>query len=124
MGQINLKGNVQNVFGKQRLVTRAERYSTIGSELIVARVAQTAGIKEANVQKAIMGIREAVRYFVLNGHSVDLGDFGAIRLVAQGKAVATKAQVSRYLLRGIKILYSPSKKVRNTLENINFTSNN
>ena len=124
MGQINLKGNVQNVFGKQRLVTRAERYSTIGSSLIVARVAQTAGIKEANVQKAIMGIREAVRYFVLNGHSVDLGDFGGIRLVAQGKAVATKAQVSRYLLRGIKILYSPSKKVRNTLENINFTSNN
>ena len=124
MGQINLKGNVQNVFGKQRLVTRAERYSTIGSDLIVARVAQTAGIKEANVQKAIMGIREAVRYFVLNGHSVDLGDFGTIRLVAQGKAVATKAQVSRYLLRGIKIIYSPSKKVRNTLENINFTSNN
>ena len=95
MGQINLKSNVQNVFGKQRLVTRAERYSTIGSDLIVARVAQTAGIKEANVQKAIMGIREAVRYFVLNGHSVDLGDFGSIKLVAQGKAVATKAQVSR-----------------------------
>ena len=45
MGQINLTGKVQNVFGKQRLVTRAERYSTIGSDLIVARVAQTAGIK-------------------------------------------------------------------------------
>ncbi|GEM_PF-3467341 len=132
MGQINLKQSVRKVAGEQRLVTTAERYSTIGSDLIVARVAQTAGIKEATVRSAILGIKEAtvrsailgikeaVRYFVMNGHSVNLGDFGNIRLSAQGKAVAQKSQVSRYLLSGIVLRYAPSVKVKNALASINF----
>ncbi len=39
-----LKQSVRKVAGEQRLVTSAERYSIIGSDLIVARVAQTASI--------------------------------------------------------------------------------
>ncbi len=78
-----LKQSVGKVAGEQRLVTSAERYSTIGTDLIVARVAQTAGIKEATVRSAILGAKEAVRYFVMNGHSVNLGHFGNIRLSAR-----------------------------------------
>jgi len=98
-----LKQSVGKVAGEQRLVTSAERYSTIDSDPIVARVAQTAGIKEATVRSAILGIKEAIRYFVMNGHSVNLGDFGNLRLSAQGKAVAQKSQVSSYLLSGIAL---------------------
>ena len=92
MGKIVLKTQNRVVAGQERITTSKVNYSTIGSDLICARVAQTANIKVTTVKSAILGIKEAVRYFVCNGHSVNLGPMG-IQDVKQEEVVKKKDSV-------------------------------
>lgn len=80
MGIIRLSSKIQKVLTNDRMVTRNVRYSTIGSDLIIARCAQVANVKPATVRSGILGLKEAVRYFVVNGHHVNLGKLGILRL--------------------------------------------
>lgn len=52
MGKIVLTTQSRNVNGEQRIVTRKVNYSTIGSDLICARVAQTSNIKVSEQEEA------------------------------------------------------------------------
>ena len=45
MGNIVLQTQSRNVNGQERLTTSRVNYSTIGSDLICARIAQTSNIK-------------------------------------------------------------------------------
>lgn len=80
MGIIRLSSKIQKVLTNDRMVTRNVRYSTIGSDLIIARCSQVANVKPATVRSGILGLKEAVRYFVVNGHHVNLGKLGILRL--------------------------------------------
>lgn len=117
-----LKAKAQTVGATTKVVTSKVQYSTIESDLIVARVAQTAGIKESNVRNALRGITEAIRYFVINGHSVDLGKFGNLRLSVNASSVAKASQVSSDLVQSIGFNYTPSTSIKNELANISFKS--
>ena len=121
MGNIVLQTTSRNVNGEERLTTNRVNYSTIGSDLICARIAQTANIKVTTVKSALLGIKEAVRYFVLNGHSVNLGPFGIIGVAISADTVAKASQVNRNLIRGINYSYRPSTEIKSHLANIKFS---
>ena len=121
MGIIKLNSKIQKSLGRRRMVTRTERYSTIGSDLIVARCAQVAGVKENTVRSGILGLKEAIRYFVVNGHHIDLGPLGSLRLRIKAKAVAQAEQVDASLVSKITIGYRPSKKVAEIISNVKFS---
>ena len=59
MGIIRLSSKIQKVLTNDRMVTRNVRYSTIGSDLIIARCAQVANVKPATVRSGILGLKEA-----------------------------------------------------------------
>lgn len=128
MGQIKLqtKMGVASVTsaeiakGEAVIKTRPVRYSTIAGDTLVARVAQTANVKPATVRSGIQGIKEAVRYFVMNGHHVNLGRLGFLTLHVEANAVAQAKQVSANLVKKISVGYQPSTEVKTMLENISF----
>lgn len=121
MGEIKLKTATRTSFGAVRAVTSKETYSTIPSDLLVARVAQTANIKENTVRAAVLGVKEAIRYFVMNGHSVNLGKFGHLRVGVSAQSVAQAKQVSAELIKSLTINYQPSTDVKKALAEISFT---
>ena len=121
MGQIVLQTKQTTVNGEERIQTSRVSYSTISSDLICARVAQTANIKVTTVKNALLGIKEAVRYFVLNGHSVNLGPLGIISVSVSADSVAQAKQVNRNLLRGLTYSYRPSTQIKEELANIKFS---
>lgn len=122
MGKINLNVQARPVFGTEKVVTSKETYSTIPSEMIVARIAQSANIKENTARAAMMGITEAIRYFVMNGHSVNLGRLGYFKPSVSCVSVAKAKQVSADLVRKVSVNYTPSVQVKNMLANISFNS--
>lgn len=124
MGEIKLKPQVREVFGKSMVVTQKTTYSTIPSDLLIARVAQTANIKQNTARAAIIGIKEAVRYFVANGHSVNLGKFGYLKPRVKAASVAQAQQVSAELIKGVSIAYVPSKDIKNEINSISFNTLN
>lgn len=118
MGEIKLKTGVRNVFGKPSIVTSKKTYSTIPSGLIIARISQTANIKPNTAKAAMLGIKEAIRYFVMNGHSVNLGALGYLKLGVNAGAVAQSKQVTADLVKKVTITYRPSQEIRTELANV------
>ena len=55
MGNIVLITEPRNVNGEEKLTTTRVNYSTIGSDLICARIAQTANIKVTTGKSALLG---------------------------------------------------------------------
>lgn len=122
MGKIVLNKVVRPVFGENKVVTTKERYSTIPSDLLVARVAQSANVKENTCRAAMLGIAEAIRYFVCNGHCVNMGRMGFFRPALSCASVAKASQVSTDLVRKVSVAYTPSKQIKESLAAISFNA--
>ena len=81
-GKINIGYNARRIGynGETRLVGKADRYSTITYEAIVAYAAKAAAVPESSIEMAMEAIFDAMNYFVLNGHSVQIPNLGTFSL--------------------------------------------
>ena len=89
MGHIKVKGTMQRVamFDDERVIGHVVRYSVIKEDELVSYAAQSSHIPESTLLASTLAIREAITYFVLNGHHVDLGKFGIFGIRSKQKAV-------------------------------------
>lgn len=118
MGQIKLNVRTGKVGGKDRLITTKEQYSTITPEVLVARIAQSANIKDTDVVQSLHAIEDAILYFVLNGHHVNLGRLGIFGMAASIATVAQPQQCSIDLVKKLRIGYVPSTSIKQEIANI------
>ena len=100
------------VIDANRVVGRAVRYSTIKENELVTYASNSAHIPESQLLATTLAIREAIAYFVLNGHSVDLGRFGFLRISSKTKSAYDYEQVKSSLVSKISVKYAPSKEIR------------
>ncbi len=114
MGNIKVRGKMQRiaVIDANRVVGRAVRYSTIKENELVTYASNSAHIPESQLLATTLAIREAIAYFVLNGHSVDLGRFGFLRISSKTKSAYDYEQVKSSLVSKISVKYAPSKEIR------------
>ena len=119
-GKINLKVNSQRVaiIDENRFLTRVSRYSTIPSKEVVAYAAQSANVPESAITQAALAVKEAIRYFILNGHHVNLGKFGILGIGISASAAVSSEQVSKDLVKKLKISYRPSTEIAKLIEQV------
>lgn len=124
MGNVTLRAKAQRiaVIGKQGYVARPKRYSTVKEAEVIAYAAQSSNVPEANVRAALLGFREAIAYFVVNGHKVDLGKFGSLRPIASCKSVVSADLVNASLVRRIEVKYTPSKQLQELVDNVKLST--
>ncbi len=117
MGQIKVKGKMQRVavIDDNRVVARAVRYSTVKGDQLVSYASQSSHIPEATLLACTLAVREAISYFVLNGHHVDLGKFGTFGIRTQQKAVTDAEEVSAELVKRITIGFTPSAEIKKAI---------
>ena len=60
-------------------------------------------------------MREAISYFVLNGHHVDLGKFGILGVRSSQKAATDAEEVSANLVKRVTIGFTPSKEIKDAI---------
>ena len=119
MGQIKVKGTMQRVamFDEDRVIGHVMHYSTLGEDEIVSYAAQTAHIPESTLLASTLAIREAIAFFVLNGHHVDLGKFGIFGIRSKQKAVTDAEQVDPSLVKNLTVGYKPSEEIKRAIAN-------
>ena len=88
-GQININYAPRNIaiLNKEALVGQADRYSTIEYNAIVAYAAKAAAVPESSVEMAMEAIFDAMNYFVLNGHSVQIPNLGTFSASTSSEAI-------------------------------------
>ena len=60
-------------------------------------------------------MREAISYFVLNGHHVNLGKFGILGVRSKQYSATDKEQVKASLVRRVSVGFTPSKEIKQAI---------
>lgn len=117
MGLIKVKGTMQRVamFDEDRVIGHAVQYSTIREDEIVDYASKTAHIPESNLLACTLALREAISFFVLNGHHVDLGRFGIFGIRSKQKAVTDAEQVDPSLVKHLTVGFKPSVEIKQAI---------
>ena len=120
MGQIKVRGKMQRVavINDNRVVARAVRYSTVKSDELTSYAAQSSHIPESTLRACTLAMREAISYFVLNGHHVDLGKFGILGIRSKQLSAVDYEQVNANLVKRMTIGYTPSVEIKQALASL------
>lgn len=120
MGNIKVRGKMQRVavINQNRVLARAVRYSTVKQNELVSYASQSSHIPESQLRACTLAIREAIAYFVLNGHHVDLGKFGYLGIRSKQKSANDAEQVRSDLVKRVTIGYTPSVEIKNAIASI------
>ena len=106
------------VIDSNRVVGRAVRYSTIKAEELISYASQSSHIPESNLRACTLAMKEAISYFVLNGHHVNLGKFGILGVRSKQKLASDYEQISSKLVHHVTIGYTPSVEIKQAIDSI------
>lgn len=117
MGQIKVKGVNQRVamFDEDRVVGHVMNYSKVKGDELVSYVSQSAHIPESSLRACTIAIREAIFFFVLNGHHVDLGRFGIFGIRSKQKSASDAEQVNTDLIKRLTVGFKPSEDIKRAI---------
>lgn len=124
MGTVNLVSKSQRIAIKDRngYIARPDRYTKIGSDNVIEYAAQSAGIPASSVRACCLAMREAVAYYVCNGHSVNLGKFGTFRPTLKALSVVSSKLCTAKYIKAIKVLYRPSQALQELVNAVQLTN--
>lgn len=124
MSTINIKTNLQRVgFAKaDKYITSTVRYSTISTDDLLEYACENSGIPKAQLISSFYAINQQIVQFILNGHSLQLGNLGFFYLSAKTKAVDSKKEAGVEAVEGLVLKFRQSRKLRNLInQRVNFS---
>lgn len=124
MGTIKgrIKKTYSQISGKELYIRRPVIYSTIDENELLRLASVDSQIPIATLQQIFDGIRVQFSELLLNGHTVQLGELGSFRLSISARAVANEEQVSVDNVRTRRIVFLPSKTLKQKIESTNIQS--
>lgn len=117
MGSIKVRGKMQRIaiLDDNRVVGRAVRYSTVKADEVVTYAANSSHVPESTLRACTLAMREAIAYFVLNGHHVNLGKFGILGVRTSQKSANDQEQVNAALVKRMTVAFTPSVEIKNAI---------
>ena len=94
------------------------RYSTIKGNSLVESCSKNSYVPKAYMEAAMVAIIEAMENHLLNGHSIELPDFGIFSISCESTVAKTPAEAGIHQLKGLKINFRPSTTLKTKLENV------
>lgn len=121
-GQINIgfKGRRIAFNGSEKLVGQAERYSTIDYASIISYAAKAAAVPESSIEMAMEALFDAMNYFVLNGHSVQIPNLGTFSIGVRAKSATDESEFTANFtqnLRNVVIRFLPDTELKQMIAN-------
>ena len=106
------------MFDENRVIGHVEHYSVVKGDELVSYAAKSAHIPESSLIACTIAIREAISFFVLNGHHVDLGKFGIFGIRSKQKAATDAEEVDVSLVKHLTVGYKPSTEIKKGIAGI------
>ena len=106
-GQVNIdyKGRRIAFSNSEKLVGQAVRYTTIPYAAIIAYAAKAAGVPESSIALAMEAMYDAMNYFVLNGHSVQIPNLGTFSICVSVKTSTSESEFTSNFAKNLRRVY-------------------
>lgn len=88
----------------------------INRKEIAEYIMQNEQVGEAVVASAVDAILKSIENFVMNGHSVSIGDFGTFRVTLKSAGSATAEAVTSENVKGARIRFFPASNLKQALK--------
>lgn len=113
MSTIIIKKNLQRVgYAKaDKYITSPVRYSTISTDDLLKYASSNSGIPKAQMMAAFYAISQQVEQFILNGHTLQIGDLGYFFLSAKTKATDVETEAGVDAVEKLSLKFRQSKKM-------------
>ena len=119
---IQIKAKQQNVsfeknVEKLAFVLSAHLYNTLDASKVIEEAAKRSGISVGVIKAAWDAAGEVIRTWATEGHNVPLPGLGSMRFGVRSKSVQSVEDVKTSLISARRVIFTPSKEVRDELQN-------
>lgn len=104
----------------------AQYYASINSKgkrtirYIAKEIADRSSLNEMDILSVIEGFLQIVPKTLIDGYTVDLGEFGNMRLTAKSEAAEKLEDLTVSHINGVKVSFRPGKLFKNELAKAEF----
>ena len=77
-------------------------------------------LSRGDVSNAIENLIDTMPKYLLMGKSINLGEFGTLRISFSSEGVETPEQFHTNKISGVKVVFTPSVEFKKALDNIKF----
>lgn len=101
-------------------------YASINSKgkrnirFIAKEIADRSSLNEMDIMSVLEGFLQIVPKTLLDGYTVDLGDFGNMGLIAKSEGVETEEEVNASHINGLKVRFRPGVLFKDELTRAKF----
>lgn len=96
-------------------------YTNVSPLQLVQRIVANTGIPSASINAAVSAITDSVINFVLNGHSVQIGDIMSIRATVSSNSVPMKDDVTAKLVKKLNFRVAWGTEIKNLQDPANYS---
>jgi predicted histone-like DNA-binding protein len=87
---------------------------------IAKEIVTTSSLSRGDVTNVIENLLDTMPKYLLMGKSVNLGEFGTLRLSFTSEGVDTADQFNTSLITGVKVVFTPGVELKKSLDEIKF----
>ena len=121
MGQIQVKTRFQKLAAQEKnaYVSRVRIFSKIPTNELVEHASRASGIPAPIMSASFSAIATQVEELLMNGHSIQLGNLGTMRMSVSCKAVENYDDISSANVHTRRIILTPSPALKSKLNMVN-----
>jgi predicted histone-like DNA-binding protein len=111
--------NPQNMALSKWYLTQ-EKVGTVGMGEIAKEIERRSALSLGDVQSTLSNMVEVLPIFLKLGQTIKLEGFGSFRISVTSDGTATADELTAHHVKGVKIVFLPSKELKKKVEDISF----
>ena len=92
----------------------------ISKSELAKEIVGTSSLSRGDVSNAIENLIDTMPKYLLMGKSINLGEFGTLRISFSSEGVETPDQFNTNKISGVKVVFTPSVEFKAALDSIKF----
>ncbi|MDR2927058.1 MAG: HU family DNA-binding protein [Cytophagaceae bacterium] len=105
---------------KKKFYAQPVNEGKVTQKNIAADIVELSSLSRGDVSNVIESLLGTMPRYLLMGKSVQLGDFGTLRLSFSSEGVENAAEFRAGMISGVKVVFTPSVELKAALQKISF----
>jgi predicted histone-like DNA-binding protein len=93
---------------------------TVTLNELAVQISGRSSLTRGDVNNTLQNVVDELPLFLMMGRSVQLGDFGTLRLSFGSDGVEDPKNFNTNMIRGVKVIFTPGKLIKKGIEDLTF----
>ena len=114
------RGNPGNLDAPKKWYASPVKIGTVTQKTLAKEISNRSSLTSGDVANVIQNLLELLPARLIEGNSIQLGDFGTFRVSFSSDGVDAKDEFTTDKIKGLKILFTPGTDFKKELSSIKF----